>query len=133
MSTLHEFGFAAEVGGLEVDLAEIERRYRGDRAGFWIAEQDSRLVGSVAVRPRDELTCELKRLYVSPESRGSGLGQKLYAHAEAFARTAGYRRIWLDSSRRFAQAHRLYRRNGFTLIAELKNDWEDNVYEKHLE
>ena len=45
----------------------------------------------------------------------------------------GYAKLWLDSSRRFTSAHRLYERNGFVLVERLDNDWEDNVYEKSLE
>jgi ribosomal protein S18 acetylase RimI-like enzyme len=129
---LSEFGFSPQVGGLEQDLKEILERYSGGRAGFWVAEADGEVVGSVAIRPKDDLTCEIKRLYLRPDRRGSGLGQALYAHAEAFAAAAGYRRIWLDSSRRFARAHRLYEKNGFVLTARLENEWEDNVYEKAL-
>lgn len=78
------------------------------------------------------MTCELKRLYLQGDYRGQGLGQKLYESAEEFARTAGYKKIWLDSSRRFKKAKALYLRNGFTLIEELDNAWEDSVYEKAL-
>ena len=90
------------------------------------------LVGTVAIRPKDAATCELKRLYLVPGQRGLGLGQALYDHAEAFARAAGYERIGLDSSRRFTRAHRLYQRNGFVLVEHIDNDWEDDVYEKTL-
>ena len=84
------------------------------------------------MRPKQNRTCELKRLYVRADRRGYGLGQALYEHAEAFARRAGYDRIWLDSSRRFGKAHRLYERNGFVLVERLDNEWEDNVYERSL-
>jgi GNAT superfamily N-acetyltransferase len=131
-AVLAEFGFADALGGLERDLAEIAARYAPPRGGFWVAEQDGVVVGTVAVRPLEARKCELKRLYLLPDRRGGGLGQALYEHAEAFARAAGYDTIWLDSSRRFARAHRLYERNGFALVARLENDWEDNVYEKAL-
>jgi putative acetyltransferase len=129
---LTEYGFAFQVGGVEEDLAEIGGRYGGERGGFWVAEMDDEVVGTVAIRPKDGTTCELKRLYLRPTKRGAGLGQALYAHAEAFAHAAGYERIWLDSSRRFTKAHRLYERNGFALIEQIDNDWEDNAYEKRL-
>lgn len=132
VEVLAEFGFTSNMGGLEQDLSELAARYGSTRAGFWVAVQDGAVVGTVAIRPKDDATCELKRLYLRPGLRGSGVGQLLYEHAEKFARAAGYARIWLDSSRRFANAHRLYARNGFTLLAELDNDWEDNVYEKSL-
>ncbi|HEY8038183.1 MAG TPA: GNAT family N-acetyltransferase [Polyangiaceae bacterium] len=130
---LAEFGFAPQTGGVERDLQEAHERYRGAAAGFWVAEIDGEVVGTVAIRPKEGATCEIKRLYLRGDRRGAGLGQALYEHAEAFARTAGYERIGLDSSRRFTGARRLYERNGFLLLAELDNDWEDNVYEKRLD
>lgn len=132
VSTLAEFGFTSQVGGVERDLASVPDHYCAPRAGFWVAEDDGAIVGTVAVRPKDESTCELKRLYVRADCRGTGLGERLYQHAEAFARAAGYERFWLDSSRRFEKAHRLYLRNGFVLIESLDNDWEDDVFEKRL-
>jgi GNAT superfamily N-acetyltransferase len=129
-AVLAEYGFSAHVGGVQEDLASIETRY--GRGGFWVAEIDGRIAGTVAIRPKDGATCELKRLYVSKDARGHGVGRALYAHAEAFARGAGYERIWLDSSRKFIEARRLYEKNGFVLIEELANDWCDNVYVKKL-
>ncbi len=131
-SVLREYGFDANVGGVERDLADVAAGYGGARAGFWVAEVDHVVVGTVAIRPKEGSTCELKRLYVASSARGRGVGRALYAHAESFARAAGYERIWLDSSRRFAEARKLYERNGFTLLEELDNDWCDNVYEKTL-
>ncbi len=132
---LEEHGFAQtdrQLGALSRDLEEAHERYAAERAGFWVAEVGGEVVGTVAVRPKEGATCEIKRLYLRPDMRGKGLGQALYAHAEAFARRTGYERIWLDSSRRFARAHALYARNGFVLLEQLDNDWEDNVYEKRL-
>jgi putative acetyltransferase len=131
-SVLGEYGFAANVGGVEEDLRDVAITYERPRAGFWVAEIEGTIVGTVAIRPKDEQRCELKRLYVRSSARGRGVGRALYAHAEAFARAAGYQRIWLDSSRRFVEARRLYERNGFVLLEELANDWCDNVYEKVL-
>jgi GNAT superfamily N-acetyltransferase len=131
-AVLVEYGFSMNVGGVQRDLETAFDRHAKSKAGFWVAELDGAVIGTVAVRPKDDRTCELKRLYVRTDARGHGIGQALYAHAEAFARAAGYGRIWLDSSRRFVQARRLYERNGFALLEELRNDWEDNVYEKRL-
>jgi putative acetyltransferase len=131
-SVLTAYGFSPDIGGLHRDLELVAKRYGQDRSGFWVAERDAALVGTVAIRPKDAVTCELKRLYVNPAARGHGIGQALYTHAATFARSAGYEKIWLDSSRRFTQARRLYERNGFVLVEELDNDWEDNVYERML-
>jgi putative acetyltransferase len=131
-TTLRELGFGENVDGARRDLENIATGYADVRAGFWIAEDDGILWGTIAIRPRDEVRCELKRLYVNGAMRGRGIGVGLYAHAEAFARDAGYARIWLDSSRKFTAARRLYERNGFVLLEEIENDWCDNVYEKRL-
>ncbi len=131
-AVLTEYGFSPDIGGLHRDLELVAKRYAQDRSGFWVAEREASLLGTVAVRPKDAITCELKRLYVNPSARGHGIGQLLYVHAETFARSAGYEKMWLDSSRRFTKARRLYERNGFVLVEELDNDWEDNVYEKVL-
>ncbi len=132
-TVLSEYGFEASIGGVADDLAAIDSRYMRAQSGFWVAETAGAISGTVAIRPKLDRTCELKRLYVRKSVRGQGVGRALYTHAEAFARAAGYDRIWLDSSRRFVDARRLYEKNGFTLTAELANEWCDNVYEKRLE
>jgi ribosomal protein S18 acetylase RimI-like enzyme len=131
-TTLREFGFGAFVGGARNDLENASVTYAGDRAGFWVAEEEGHILGTIAIRPKENATCELKRLYVSAAARGRGVGGALYVHAEAFARSAGYEKIWLDSSRKFTAARKLYEKNGFVLLEELDNDWQDNVYEKNL-
>lgn len=129
---LTEYGFPfGQVGSVERDLDDVAERY-GEAGGFWVAELDQQIVGTIAVRPKEGRACEIKRLYLRADMRGKGLGQALYEHAEAFLRACGYDRIWLDSSRRFEKAHRLYERNGFRLVEYVDNEWQDAVYEKHL-
>jgi putative acetyltransferase len=133
LGVLAEFNFAVHVAGIEEDLHAIPTRYAPPRAGFWVAEHCEHVVGTVAIRAKRDAACELKRFYVRPDHRGTGLGQRLYAHAELFAREAGYTSLGVESSRRFGKAQRLYERNGLTLVERLENEWEDNVYEKKLD
>lgn len=130
---LAEYNFStAAVGSIREDLRTFEATYGGAGGGFWVAEHADEIIGTVAIRPKHDRTCELKRLYLRSDIRGSGVGQALYDHAERFARDAGYETIWLDSSRRFTRARRLYERNGFVLIDSVDNEWEDAVFEKRL-
>ena len=131
-TTLREFGFGELVGGAKRDLENVATSYGGERAGFWVAEENGVVLGTIAIRPKAGTTCELKRLYVSEHARGRGVGGALYAHAENFAREVGYEKIWLDSSRKFTAARKLYEKNGFMLLEEVANEWCDNVYEKNL-
>lgn len=127
-SVLVEFGFSMAIGNIDRDLAEIESRY----VAFTVAEDDGIVVGTVGLRVKEGKTCEIKRLYLRADRRGEGLGQVLYAHIESVAREKGFEKIWLDSSRRFKKAQRLYERNGYVLLEQRNDDWCDNVYEKSL-
>lgn len=80
-----------------------------DGCTIWIAETDGRPVGFAAGRedksPRkssilaqDERYFELEELYVLPEMRKSGLGNRLFAAAQEYARAQGYRRMLLSTS-----------------------------------
>ncbi len=129
---LDEYGFEFGVGDLKKDLTALseENAYRDAKEGFWIAKDGENVIGSVAIRAREDDLAELKRFYLLPVYRGLGIGSRLYEVAEEFAIKNGYEGIWLESSRRFKLASKLYLKKGFRLLEELDNDWEDNIYEK---
>ena len=56
---------------------------------------------------------ELQKLYVTPKAQGHGLGRRLIAEAEHFARTAGYERLYLETHHNLQTAARLYRTLGW--------------------
>ena len=57
----------------------------------------------------------LREIYLEARWRGRGLGRRLLEHAEALARAAGCRRIFLTVNKRNAVAIRAYERFGFTI------------------
>lgn len=97
----------------EQELADLPGEYRPPRGRLLIADG----AGCVALRPLDEEICEMKRLYVRPEHRGSGLGRRLVLAIVDQARAIGYRRMRLDTMPKMDRAQGLYASLGFREIA----------------
>ncbi len=56
---------------------------------------------------------EVKRLFVSPEAQGTGLGRALMAHLEADAKAAGHTLVRLETGDLLVSACALYERIGY--------------------
>jgi ribosomal protein S18 acetylase RimI-like enzyme len=102
------------------ELAHLPGAYAPPRGQLIVASSAAGLVGCVALRPvaGDADLCELKRLYVRPAARGTGLGRRLTLAALDEARRLGYRRICLDTLVGMTQAQGLYRALGFHQTGE---------------
>jgi GNAT superfamily N-acetyltransferase len=95
------------------------------RGGFFVAYVDDRPVACGAVRMLDAGTAEVKRMYVSPDERGRGLGRRLLAAIEAEARALGAQTIALETGPRQPEAIGLYAGAGFTEIQSF-GEYEDS-------
>lgn len=82
-----------------------------------VAGDGEAAVGCVALRRIDAETCEMKRLYVRPSWRGSGIGRALVEMVIGEARKIGYKRMRLDAIRNMTAAVGLYASMGFQEIA----------------
>jgi GNAT superfamily N-acetyltransferase len=113
-----------------------------DESCFWVVEtvlndddysnthqQKQKIMGTTAVRnlKQFESTCELKRMYVLRDFRRLGLGQKLLDIAIDFAKSIGYSRIVLDSSKMLYVARALYLKNGFVDIPRYNDNYRADV------
>ena len=75
------------------------------------------LTGCAAFRRFTHDVAEMKRLYVRPAFRGSGLGRDLVRQIAGTAESAGYRALRLDTLPRMDRAIAMYRGMGFREIA----------------
>ena len=57
--------------------------------------------------------CELRKLFLLPDSRGLGLGKKLTEDCLAYARSKGYQKCYLDTLKSMTSAISLYEKLGF--------------------
>ncbi len=120
--------FQAYADGLTIDLAyqdfagelaALPGDYAPPRGALLLARDAAGLpIGCVALRPRgaDDL-CEMKRLYVAPPARGTGLGAGLMRAIIAAARDMGYRAMRLDTLLDMRAAQAMYAAAGFRPIA----------------
>ena len=88
----------------------------GGRGAFLVVYRGDVPVGCGALRLLDAVTAELKRMYVIPTARGTGLGRRLVAALEAEARELGARRLVLETGVRQEAALALYLATGFHSI-----------------
>jgi len=97
------------VAALDAGLAELyppEQRFgpnlktehlEDGRGTFLVARDGGTAVGCGAVRVLDAATAEVKRMYVEPDRRGTGVGRAVLDQLEAAALRLGVRRLVLET------------------------------------
>ncbi len=95
------------------EMASLPGAYSPPTGRLFFAELDGRPAGCIGIRAATEGVCEMKRLYVEPESRGSGVGRELALAAIKAAKSLGYRKVMLDTLPAMRIAVKLYRELGF--------------------
>lgn len=109
-------GIDLEFQDFEAEIAGLPGKYATPRGRLLLAWSETEVVGCVALRPLDETSCEMKRLYVRPQARGEQLGRRLAERICDEARAAGYSKICLDTLPTMASAQKLYQSLGFKSI-----------------
>jgi GNAT superfamily N-acetyltransferase len=108
------------------EMATLPGKYAPPCGALLVAEQDGALIGLVALRPLDvePLACEMKRMYVEPAHRGSGLGRRLAEEIIFRAKDVGYTAMYLDTLPHLASAIKLYEELGFVRVEPY---YENNI------
>jgi putative acetyltransferase len=115
-------GFAAE-------LDRLTTMYAPPSGCLILARSGDRPIGCGALRRLSGDACEMKRLYLRPQARGTGLGRALAERLVARAKALGYARMYLDTLVDMLPARGLYRSLGFRETAPYyDNPLPDVVY-----
>lgn len=110
-------GISLEFQGFAAEVASLPGAYAAPRGALLVAMEGDRPAGCIALRPLGDGEAEIKRLYVRPTWRGTGLAGRLVQAVSERARAAGYQALRLDTLASMEAAMRLYARLGFVETA----------------
>lgn len=123
--------------GLFYSAPSLEQQMK-DNHYFFLAIQNAQPIGFASFSHEGELVYKLQKIYVLPQTQGSGAGKELLKTVEAVAVSMGGKILQLNVNRK-NKAKNFYERKGFSVIAEKDFDigdgyfMNDYVMEKNLD
>lgn len=96
------------------------------RQYFVVTDETGQVLGGTGIGEYDSENgiAELQKLYLLPVARGHHLSYKLLDTAVAFARKAGYQKLYLETHHNLKTAVHLYQKYGFHKLAHSLNGGE---------
>jgi len=100
----------------ENELANLPYEYSLPKGRLYLAYDTLTPIGCVAMRPLNDTSCELKRLYVNNAYRGKHIGSSLVEKIISDAKFLHYKSIFLDTLSSLTASIELYKKMGFIEI-----------------
>ncbi len=114
--------FGLEFQDFDSELGSLPGAYAPPSGRILLAWVNGAPAGCVGLRGIDAERCEMKRMYVRPAHRGTGLGRALAEAVLAEARAIGYRFMRLDTVPGMDAALALYHSLGFAPIPPYRHN-----------
>lgn len=116
---INEFNIAIDRNS-QPDLDSISEFYQRDKGNFWLAEEDSQIVGTAALKDIGDNIAVLRKMFVKKEYRGKELSvsRLLLDSVLHWGMEKKIGKIFLGTTDKFQAAHRFYEKNGFVEIHE---------------
>jgi DNA-binding MarR family transcriptional regulator/GNAT superfamily N-acetyltransferase len=90
-------------------------------------------IGCGALKFHEDLTAELKRMWIAPSVRGLGVGRSLLSQLETHAVNRGIHRLRLETNQALVEAINLYRTSGYKEVPAFNGEpYADHWFEKPL-
>jgi len=115
---------------LKHDLSTLEK-FAPPSGRLLLAANGGEVVGLGCLKQLHPGVGEIKRMYLRPDARGTGLGRALLESLLVNAKQAGYTHIRLDSAGFMKAAHSLYRSAGFREIDPYPESEIPPAFQKH--
>jgi putative acetyltransferase len=109
------------------ELDEIEKMYAADSGGIFLCFDADKYIGCSAIRRIDDMSCELKRMWVQQNYQGKGIGEELLKKCIELAKQLNYKTIRLDTLSRLQPAIQLYKKYGFEETSSYYNNPNPDV------
>lgn len=115
---LIEFGGNREgTAWCDPDLGRFSEIYDKPGHAYWVVEDEQgNIVGGSGIGSLTEEVCELQKMYLLPQARGTGVAQQLMRLCLEFA-AKYYKKCYLETFGNMLAANRFYQKNGFTKLS----------------
>ncbi len=129
--------------GYSIEDAEVNNMfdaYANAKSKYYVISLNDKIEGGAGIGPLlggEDTTCELKKMYFTPELRGRGIGKKILTMLLADAKDLGYSDVYLETVERMETANHLYKSFGFQKLCSHEgctgHSGCDSYYKLHLE
>jgi putative acetyltransferase len=105
---------------VDESIKKLSHHFHGKGKGYYVVKANHKVLGGCGIAPLDgapsSTYCELQRMFLLPEGRGSGAARELMKRCLAFAKAEGYTHCYIETMESMARAVSLYKSFGFEAI-----------------